>query len=156
MSPQFLSRPVGRVALGVSLPWLATLVVAGGPETPAPAGAPSEAPPQSVLLLTNGHILEGQLSQDDAGYVLRKKLGTIRFPKRNVEGVFRSLDEAYQYKRGRIAEGDADEHLKLAQWCLAMKLEARAREQLQAVLALSPGRSEARAMLASLLAAQER
>src|SRR3954469_21771304 len=113
MSPKFLSRPVGLVALGLWLPWSATLVAAGGPDAPAPAGAPSEAPPQSVLLLTNGHIVEGQLAQDDHGYVLRKKLGVIRFPKRTVEGVFRSLDEVYRYKLGRIAEGDPDEHMKL-------------------------------------------
>jgi hypothetical protein len=156
MSPKFLSHMLGLSALGVSLSWLATTLAADGPDAPTPASTPAPAPNHSVLLMTNGRILEGELSQDDAGYVLKQRLGTIRFPKRTVERVFHSLREVYEYKLSLIAQGDPDEHLKLAQWCLSVKLYDEARAQLEALLRVSPGHPEAKAMLANMDAARER
>ncbi|HEV3168670.1 MAG TPA: hypothetical protein VGZ22_31990 [Isosphaeraceae bacterium] len=154
MSPKNPSLAIGLAALGL----LGTVSLRGAAwaQNPAPGTTTSAAPRTSVLLLYNGRVVEGHLSEDDRGYVLKQKLGVIRFPKRDVEKIFGSLPAVYQYKASRLAEHDPDEHMKLAKWCLTMKLKDEAREQLQAVTDLSPGFPEAAAMMKSLDAADER
>lgn len=156
MSPKYTSLTVSLAAAGLFA--MASLQGAGGaPDDSAPGStvAPS-APTQSVLLLYNGRVLFGQLSQEDSVYVLKQKLGVIRFPKRDVEKVFGSLEAVYQYKLSRLPQNDSDERMKLARWCLGMKLEPAAKAQLEAVLEINPDHPQAKAMLASLEAAAER
>jgi|SRR5579864_2112066 len=154
MSPKTPSLKVSLAALGLC--WFVTHRVATSAEIPAPGSPTSPAPAQSVLLLYNGRVLQGQLSEDDSSYVLKQKLGTIRFPKRDVEKVFGSIEAVYQYKLSRLAERDPDERLKLAKWCLSMKMNLEARAELEAVVALNPSNNEAKAMLISMDAAADR
>jgi hypothetical protein len=109
-----------------------------------------------VLLLSNGRLLFGAIGAEGSDYVLRNKAGTIRFPKSQVEQVFGSLEEVYRYKRARIPDRDPDDRLKLARWCLSQNLRAEAKTELEAVVALSPKSGEAKAMLASIAAAEAR
>lgn len=123
-------------------------VQAGG--QPAPAGT-TPPPEPTLILLKNGKVLHGQILEDTAGYVLKHKVGTIRFPRRDVEGAFVSLEDAYKHKLEQTPN-DADERMDLAIWCLEQKLSPEAKEQLQAVLALSPAHRRAKAMLFNLAA----
>lgn len=117
--------------------------------------APAAAAPPSVLLLTNGHVFQGEIVEDSTGFYLRHKIGVKQFARRNVAGVFNSLEEAYQYQRARLPDSDPDERMKLALWCLGQKLNAQAKEQLEAVVALSPENQRAKAMLFHLNARAE-
>src|SRR5690348_14686956 len=118
MSPKILSPHACVAALGLigstflcaraadeapAPPGTATLPPRAPATLPAPAGArvlaapaqvpnPQQAPASSVLLLNNGRVIQGQLSREDDSYVLKQKLGVIRFPKRQVERVFGSIE----------------------------------------------------------------
>src|SRR4051812_28521027 len=70
----------------------------------APAAPPKIAPaspigPPTVLLLTNGRVLQGEVRKNDAGYVLKGKIGVSVFPRQQVERAFRSMVELYEYKK---------------------------------------------------------
>ncbi len=152
MSPKISSLAAGLTALGLF--WSSSRGVAAPedpPEpmpVPVPAATPPAAPsPPTVLLLSNGHVFQGEVLEDGTGYHLKHKIGVMHFTRRNVAGTFRSMDEVYQYKLARLPKNDPDERMKLALWCLEQKMDAPAKEQLQAVLALSPDNRRAKAML---------
>ena len=132
------------------------------PAIPAPAsaaarpgGAALDRQPV-IVLLHDGRIVKGELSEEDAIYVVTQPIGVMRFPKKRVEKVFASVQEVYSYKLEQLPEQDFDERIKLARWCLEQKMEPEARQQLNAILHLSPKHVQARAMLASLDQAQAR
>ena len=101
----------------------------------------------SVVLLSNGHVFQGEIVEDGTGYYLKHKIGVKHFARRNVEGVFPSLLEAFQHLQARSPQNDPDEQMKLALWCLEQKLVEPARVQLETVLSLSPENKRAKAML---------
>ncbi|MDX2037739.1 MAG: hypothetical protein SFX72_13900 [Isosphaeraceae bacterium] len=147
------------LALGIAAPalfWVTPDRVAAQdrPEAPAPIAPPTSAKPAgySVLLLNNGRLLQGRITEDpDTGeYVLQQAGGTIRFPKHDAERAFSSLEEVYRYKASLVPEGDADETYKLARWCLEHRLDVHARENLAKVAELSPGFLPAKRMIASI------
>ena len=109
-----------------------------------------------IVLLHDGRIVKGVLSEEDAIYLVTQPIGVMRFPKKRVEKVFASVQEVYSYKLEQLPEQDFDERIKLARWCLEQKMEPEARQQLNAILHLSPEHVQARAMLASLDQAQAR
>ena len=120
----------------------------------APAAAPNPKPladaPPTVLLRTNGKVLQGEIRRDANGYVVKTKVGVMLFNRREVERTFRSMAELYTYKASLCPEDDADERLKLATWCLEQKLKEEAKVQLAAVLLMSPENRRAKAMMANL------
>jgi hypothetical protein len=124
------------------------------PEEPKPATAtPPDGAPASqkaVVLLTDGRIITGTVSEEESGYVITQPVGAMRFPKNRVEKTFGSIREVYQYKLEQLPERDFDERMKLARWCLSQKMTAEAKEQLNAIIQLSPKHSQAKAMLISL------
>ena len=114
-----------------------------GSATPVAPAAPS----QAVLLLTDGGVKQGLVSVDPAGYILHVRGSKLPYAKNKVVGMFRSIDEAYEFRRSQLPERDPDENMKLARWCLTTGLQDKAKEQLDAVLALSPTNVEAKNML---------
>ena len=91
-----------------------------------------------VVLLTDGRIVTGVVSEEDGMIVVTQSIGTMKFPKRKVERVFASIHDVYEYKLKQFPENDFDERINLAKWCLAQKMEAEARQQLEAILQRSP------------------
>src|SRR5689334_349284 len=122
MSPKNSLLNAGLTALGLFA--LAPAGVAGPPPVPAPGPestvAPSPEP--TVLLLTNGHLQQGKISDGGSVYLLHTRGGTIPIDKRRVEATGRTVADIYEYKRGRLPERDPDEHMKLAQWCLMQRM----------------------------------
>jgi predicted CxxxxCH...CXXCH cytochrome family protein len=97
------------------------------------------APRNSVLLLRNGGVLEGQvIPAGDRYVVVLGDCAEIRVPVRDVDLHCVDLDEVYLRKRSRLASNDVTGHLDLADWCLQYKLHARAADQLLTVIALHP------------------
>lgn len=116
MSPKLFSIAAGLTALGLSLS--GTSGVAGEPTSLAPSPAPFAPPPPAraptVLLLSNGQVFRGPIVEDDNGYLVKHKFGTIHKRRREVEGAFDTLEEAYQYKLTRTPLRDPAERMKLA------------------------------------------
>ncbi len=164
MSPQNRSLIVGLAAPG--LLWLATSVAPGQEPPPAPPGPPSPASSTTpspglksfrALLLSNGKVVTGEITEDaPAGlYRLRQSGGSIGYPKMMVLKAGDSVDDLYRFQVARLPEGDPDERMKLARWCLSLHLDAQAREQLEAIQAMSPGDAEVKRMLYNLAATAE-
>jgi hypothetical protein len=152
-----------RILRAPSIIALLLLWVAGsGGQEPSVDRSPTSSPGRvgsqepKVVLLGDGRIVEGVVSEDDGFVVVTQPVGSMRFPGKQVERVFDSLAEVYQYKLEQLPEEDFDERLKLARWCLTQNMQAEARQQLQAILEVSPKHPQAKAMLIALDQAQAR
>lgn len=158
MSPKNLRlHTAGLTALGLFA--LAPFGVAA--DTPegalqAPSARVAPAPVRSVLLLKNGSLQEGLVSDGGTVYFIHNRSGKIPVPKTSVEMVGRSVREIYEFKLSRLPERDPDEHMKLARWCLTQRLNDEAKVQLERVVALSPRNLVAAHMLEKMHGAEER
>jgi hypothetical protein len=117
--------------------------------------SPADQKPIFVLLF-DGRLVSGVLTEEDGVIVVHQRVGTMRFPKKRVEKVFDSIEQVYRYKLEQLPENDFGERINLARWCLGQKMEAEARQQLEAILQSNPKHSQARSMLDSLSQAQTR
>jgi hypothetical protein len=144
----------------VSTPGLSSMKAQGRDSSEKPADAatakPAEDPAARIVLLTDGHIVKGVVREEETAVVVTQPVGAMRFPRRRIESVFGSIQEVYKYKLEQLPENDFDERMKLARWCLEQKMEMEARQQLQAIMELSPKHLQAKAMLVSLDQAQAR
>lgn len=147
---KIISLAAGLSAIGFC--GLAATLADGPPppiDAPPAAAKDASATKPSVLLETNGRVHRGIVVETTPGYAIRHKIGTILVKRRDVEGVFDSVESAYEHKKAQTPARDPAELLKLTQWCLAQKLPAQAREQLTALVELDPDPKYA-AMLANL------
>ncbi len=122
------SRGIPALAL------LLCIVVSG----PVQAAEPALSARKSLLLLRNGNVLEGEVTQAGDYYVVLLGASEVRLPAREVEAQVASLDEAYQLKRFGLFGRGAEPHLKLAEWCLRQGLYAHCGEQLVEATRLEP------------------
>lgn len=143
MSPGL--RALDRVAKGrycpATMAWKRyALILSLALVAPAAAwGQPSLTPQAGILLLRNGHVLEGHLTRaGDYFIVTLGEMGEIRLRASEVEALCGSLDEAYEFKARHLRGSGAGPHLELAEWCLRHRLHARCAEQLVAVMKLEP------------------
>jgi hypothetical protein len=162
MSPKIPSlAAAGLTALGLGMAALPGVAAPQDPPAPpataadSPSPTAEEAGPPTVLLLSNGNVLRGEITQDPSGYWIKLRIGVIQKARRDVLGAFRSLEEAYRFRLARLPADDADEQMKLAQWCLEQKLQDHAQTHLAAVLQLNPEHKQAQAMLLFLSSAPE-
>jgi hypothetical protein len=145
-----------RVVIGLSVlgsfGWVAVRDPAGAdePRDASPPSAVASNTDERLLLLTNGQVIKGVVTDDGKEYSVTQRVGTMRFPKQRAEGVFPSIHEAYQHKVAQLPERDSDERIKLAHWCLNVKLRAEARAQLSKVLEMNPKHALAQSMLFSM------
>ncbi len=150
------------VAIGLSfaatIGWGAASEQTVAPDGPTQniTGAAADAadPQEQVLLLTNGRVIKGIVAKEGPDYTVSQRFGAMRFPKKQVEGAFTSLTDAFKYRLAQLPDGDCDEHMKLALWCLNLKMKAEAKEQLSKVVALNPSHAQAKAMLRSMQQAE--
>jgi hypothetical protein len=96
----------------------------------ANAAEPATNARASLLLLRNGNVLEGEITQAGDYYVVLQGTSEIRLPARDVEAQVATLEEAYQLKKFGLFGRGAGPHLSLAEWCLRHGLHARCGEQL--------------------------
>lgn len=91
---------------------------------------PSLAPREGVLLLKNGHVMQGGITKAGDFFVLTiGKTGEIRLPATDVETHCVDLDDAYRYQAALLPSNKADPHLKLAEWCLRYGLLSQAEDE---------------------------
>jgi hypothetical protein len=117
------------------------------PRDANPPSAVVASPTERYVLLTNGQIIKGTVSEDAKEFLVGQRFGVMRFPKKRVAGAFDSLRAAYEFQVQQLPDRDCEERMKLARWCLNVKLHAEAKEQLQKVLELSAKHPQALAML---------
>jgi hypothetical protein len=142
---------IGLCVLG-SFGW-ATVRDHADADEPRDANAPTAAastPPERYLMLANGHVIKGVVSQNEKEFLVRQRIGTMQFPRQQVAGAFNTLRDAYEYQVQQLPDRDSEERLKLARWCLNVKLHAEAKEQLEKVLELNSKNPLARAMLVTM------
>ena len=87
------------------------------------------APQAGIVLLRNGQVLSGKITQAGDDYHVVLASGEIRLPASQVELVCRDLREGYERKRARLDPEKVPDHLDLALWCVRQQLfEEAARE----------------------------
>jgi hypothetical protein len=156
MSPKITLLKAVLTALGLLGLARPSVADPGAPDPTGRTASPAPSSSSTVLLLNDGRVLEGKLSENESGCLLHIKGNVLPVRKHLVLGAFGSIQEAYRFQADRLPERDPDEQMKLARWCLTNHLTVEAKTHLQAVLALSPKHGPARAMLASIEAAEER
>src|SRR5262245_36644683 len=90
------------------------------------AAAPSGPVSGKLLVLENERTLEGDIDLAGDVYRIRRQSGEATVPAAKVLRLCASLEEAYEFVRARANLGDADERLRLAQWCHLRGLKAQA------------------------------
>ena len=91
---------------------------------------------EKVVLLRNGGVLRGRVVELNNQYLISPDPDTeIRIDKFKVEMICGSIREAYKQKKETLIEGDYDQIMKLAKWCLKHELLAEAQVE---ILQLNP------------------
>jgi hypothetical protein len=100
---------------------------------------PALAPREGVLLLKNGHVMQGGITKAGDFFVLTLgKTGEIRLPAADVETQCVDLDDAYRYQAALLSNKKAEPHLTLAEWCLRHSLKQQAEDQIAFARKLDP------------------
>jgi hypothetical protein len=131
-----------------SLAWACAAAAALGPFVRA-----GENPPKTtgrVLVLDNERTMEGDVERVGDQYRIRRSVGETRVPAARVLHLCHSREEAYEFLRGRANLQDADERLRLANWCQVNQLRDEALAEVRAATDLRPHHAETRRLLRSL------
>ncbi len=140
-----------RVLGGIMVLAMALATFVRGDDERPRAEAVSPAPTSArYMLLSNGQLLYGTVEEKEDAFILTQRVGTLKIPHSRVEGIFATVDEAFEYKLEQFPEGDSSERIKLVHWCLNQGLREQARKQLGIILAKNPADPEAKAMLVSM------
>ena len=100
---------------------------------------PALAPREGVLLLKNGHVMQGGITKAGDYFVLTLgKTTEVRLPAADVETQCVDLDDAYHYQAALLSGKKADPHLTLAEWCLRNRLLQPAEDQVNFARQLEP------------------
>jgi hypothetical protein len=103
-----------------------------------------------VLLLQNERALEGDIERVGDQYRARRTAGETWVPAGQALGLCRTMAEAYERVRARANLGDADERLRLANWCRQYGLRAEALAEVRAAVRLRPNHEPSRRLLSNL------
>lgn len=121
--------------------------------------AMSEEPPASVdyLLLKNGSVLTGRVVQEGQTYIVRnlKSTGESRYPASMVAKLCTSAKEVYDILKKNSVEDDADDHCRLARFCLSSQLLKEARQEITEALKVDRRSTEAQQLLRQWTALQK-
>lgn len=108
---------------------------------------PAKQEPLRIVVLTNGQVFTGPVSQRIEGYMVQVPEGEVLVPHGMVRVVASSIPDAYTRMHDNLVNPTANERLDLAQWCLQQNLLEEARTETMAALRLEPERREGRMLL---------
>lgn len=92
-----------------------------------------------LLVLRNGYVIDGEVTQVGDRYIVRAAKGSeVRIPVAAVEFRCRDLEDAFRRKAGQIRRGQVNGHIQLFEWCLRHELIGHAEEQLVICERLDP------------------
>jgi hypothetical protein len=113
------------------------------------------APRDGVLVLRNGHVVEGRIARQGDRYVVAFGASEVRFPAGDVEFQCENLEEAYFRKRDILDPQSVRQRVELAEWAMRHHLPHRAADQLLAALMINPFEPRAHALRRRLLHSAE-
>jgi hypothetical protein len=119
-------------------------VMVSAQQTPAPTSN------GQVLVLDNERVLEGEITRQGELYHIRRDNSELTVPAENALAVCANMQEAYQLLCARANLRDADEHLRLARWCLLHELREQAIADAKIAVAMRPNHAESSQLLAML------
>ena len=101
--------------------------------------APLAVTPQpGILLLRNGQVLSGNITEAGDYFYVALPSGEIRLHADQVELACHDLQQGYERKAARIDPDNVLDHLDLAIWCIRQKLYDAAAEEIAAASSLDP------------------
>jgi hypothetical protein len=124
--------------------------LAADPPPLPPSVADAPAVRGKVMLVEGDRILEGDIEHVGGRYRIRRSLGETWIPADKAVFLGADLDDVYQFLRRRANLRDADEHLRLARWCLQHGLRERALAEAGEAVALRPRDPDAQKLLGAL------
>jgi hypothetical protein len=128
---------------------LVVLGLLGRPDNhPLTAAEPPKSPQKGkVLLLRNEHLMEGDIERVGDRYRVGRRVGETWVPADRVLWLAASMPDAYAFLRSRANLKDADERLRLANWCRLNGLREQAVSELEAAAQLRPDHAETQRLL---------
>jgi len=126
------------------------IVALASPPSTGRAQAPVGPQLQRILMLRNGRLVSGRITQSSGGYVVTKPNGQLVVPFERVRFVARNPQDAYRKMAESIPDGTATNHAELARWCLSYQLYEEAKTELRTALSIDPNSRKARRLLRRL------
>ena len=103
-----------------------------------------------ILVLEDGRMVEGELSQQAGGYRVTLPTGSFLIPFDRVNFTAVDRHDAYLKQLSTMPRSTASNHLRLAEWCLRYQMLDEAEAELLRAIELEPQRAEPRNMLRRL------
>ncbi|HEY3788100.1 MAG TPA: hypothetical protein VGL71_04555, partial [Urbifossiella sp.] len=171
MIPQPPALPVPAPPLAVppaqKLPAVPPPVIPKTPPSPSPAPIPNVPPPAplgaptpfvpptppsigSIILLKDGKMVEGAVTQSTDMVVVRRGSIDQPFARDQVQFIGKSKDECYRHLLGTVKADDAPGRFKLARWCMYNGLRELALGEAKEVVKLQPNMTAAAEMARAL------
>lgn len=114
----------------------------GGVGLPAAAQQPAPVVPettgQQVVVLRNGSSLQGEVYPLGDYYRVRTATTEVRLAARDVERVAPTLVDAYDARRAERKVWTADDHLRMAAWCIRQELWPQAAREINDARVMEP------------------
>lgn len=110
----------------------------------------SDRPKGKVLLLKNGHAMEGDIERLGTQFCIRHGTSEVWLNADKTVRLCTDWNDAYNYVQTLIKPDDANDRVKLARWCHLHKLTDKALEQARKALELQPGNAEAKLIVTTL------
>jgi hypothetical protein len=121
-----------------------------------PAAAPAAKEAGRVLVLENERTLTGDIERVGDRYRIKRLVGETWIPAGSVLKLCTSLEEAYGFLKRRANLNDADERLRLADWCRQHGLRDAAVEEAKEAASLRPRDERIRRLVTHLQEAKAR
>lgn len=116
----------------------------------AARGQSPETPPPKLIVLTTGHLIEGDIRLKGGAYWVKSGPGEFLVPNDRIKLVAADRTEAYRKYRKLMPEPTPDNHYYLARWCVSIGLADEARQELEEALLLDPRHAGSRSLLVQL------
>jgi hypothetical protein len=130
--------------------WVSVLILLAGTVAAVDnaAAGPNE---RNVLVLTNGRVVSGRISQGAGGFMVQTESGgSILVPFDRVRLRASDLHGAYLRFLELFPNPSPDTHVALARWCLTQQLYDETKTELRVALKVNANHTEARNMLRRL------
>lgn len=108
------------------------------------------APQDGVLILQNGEVIHGKITQSGNRYYVALPHGELRLRAEDVAVRCKDLQDGYTQKRAALRGTRAEEHLDLAQWCLNHELYDAAETEIRYAATLDDGHPRLRLLARKL------
>lgn len=150
--PPVIDPPGTPSPPSVKLPAVPPPSSAPGATLPTPTPYVPPAPPSlgSVVLLQDGKLVEGHVTQTADKVIVRRGSIDQPFPKDQVQHIGKTKADAYQFLLGKLKPDDTQGRFKLARWCMYNGLREQALAEARQVVKDQPNHTAAADMARAL------